>query len=103
MHSFDVNEPAVRLNFQAFTSEVETSPLAVGPFVTHFPSWARITNADRHGPAIGTEHPFLNQLRVSMRTVYSLGRRGKAPRNNDVFVAFGFQSHFAHRVFLFDF
>ena len=39
----------------------------------------RLVDANRHGPALRTEHPLLDQFRVGVGAIHRLGRRSKAP------------------------
>jgi len=60
VHALQVNEPAIRLNFQVFTGNVECSAFAIRPLVANLATWSRLVDADRHRPTVGTEQPLLD-------------------------------------------
>src|SRR5277367_410324 len=97
VHPLDMNNPAVRLKFQKFACDVETTAFAVCPFVTEFAAWFRLIDANGHSPAFRTEQPFLDDCRIGVGAVHGLGRRGEAPRHYYVRIAFSSQRQPAHR------
>jgi hypothetical protein len=96
MHTLYVNDPAIRLDFKVFAGEIKPRPVAFGPFVADLPARLRIADADRHRPALGTEHPFLDQLRLGMGAEHGFRFGRKAPCDDDMGIALGLQRQFAH-------
>src|SRR5262249_1366227 len=91
MHTFEMNDFAVRLEFQVFTREMESTAFSIRPLETHLATRFCLADAHRHRPAFRSEHPFLDYLRIGMRAVNRFRMRSEAPGYDHVFVTFGFQ------------
>jgi len=71
---------------------------AIGPLEAQLAAGPRVVDANRHCPTFGTEHPFLDELGVSVGAVDRFRGRGEPPGYNDMGIAFGFHRQFAHRI-----
>lgn len=60
MHPLHMNNPAIGLQFQILTGQVEPVAFAIGPLIPNFPAWSRVVDADGHGPAFRTEQLLLD-------------------------------------------
>src|SRR5580692_2526220 len=60
VHALDMYDPVIRLQLQVFASDVKSTAFAIRPFVTELAAGLRLVDADRHGPAVRTEQPFLD-------------------------------------------
>src|SRR5262249_40825961 len=97
MHPLYVNNSARRIQFQEFTSEIKSAPFAIRPFIADLPTRSGVVDAYGHSPALGPEHPLLDDFRVRVGAVHRFWWRREAPGHNDKAIAFGLQGHFAHR------
>src|SRR3974390_2458826 len=88
VHPFDMYDFAEWHQLDKFTGQGKTAPFSVGPFVMNRPSWARVAFADRHGPAVWAQHPFLDQSWLDVCAVDRLRRCSKTPSNDDESIAF---------------
>jgi len=96
-HALDMNDAAMRLQFEEFAGNVESLPFGVFPLVAKLPARSALKNANGHRPTVRTEQPLLNQAWIGMGAVYGFGGRGESPGHHDVGVAFSFQRQFANR------
>ena len=60
MHPLDMNDPAVRLKFEVFARDMESTPFAIRPLITDLAARPRVIDADGHRPTFRTEQPFLD-------------------------------------------
>src|SRR5207253_11455274 len=97
MHPLDVDDPAVRLKFQIFASQVESPAFAIRPLVTDFAARFRLVDADGHRPTFRTEQPFLDYFRIGVGAINGFRRRSEVPGHDHVFIPFSLQRQLAHR------
>src|SRR4029450_4199253 len=92
----DMNEAAEWHQLEKLAGHIKSAAFAVGPLVADLAARPRLVDADRHRPAVRTEHPFLNQRRLRMRAIHRFRRSCEAPGNKDLAVPLGLQRRLAH-------
>jgi hypothetical protein len=60
VHALDMYDPAVRVQFHVFASDVKSTAFAIRPLLAELAAGLRLVDADRHRPTFRTKQPFLD-------------------------------------------
>src|SRR5438132_9662017 len=96
MHSLHMHDPAEWLQRYELASDGEAFAVPVGPLVAELAAGTRVADAHGHGPAVGSEHPSLDQHRLGMCMEHGLGRCSETTGDEYVPVTFRSECQFAH-------